>query len=344
MQQGTNMTRFIFVIMSSLMLFSSPLAFAQQGAVTGGIHFDIPDWFKTSFLEIAEDVEEANDEGKHVMLFMHLNGCPYCDKMVNENFADDALKPYLIKHFDSIALNIQGDREIEFNEEVSTTERALAQLLNVQYTPTILFLNSDNKTVLRLNGYRSPETVKHALEFVQTKAYLKTSFNQFKNKRSQRANYQLSASSLYSSTTDFSNITTPVAIMFEDVNCDECATFQKDILARPEIQEQFKRYTFVRLDALSDDVLIDFNGHKTTAKQWAESLKMSYRPGIVLFDEQQETGRIESMLYPFHFESVLRYGLDKSYKSYASYLDLMGVRIEQLTQQGINVNIGVMAF
>ncbi len=337
------MKRLFIVVLCYFFVFSSAFAQEPLGKVTGGISFDIPDWFKTSFLEIAEDIEEANEDNKHVMLFLHLNGCPYCNKMINENFADDALKPFLVEHFDSIALNIQGDREIEFNEEVSTTERQLAEMLKVQYTPTIIFLNADNKIVLRLNGYRSPETVKQALEYVQSKAYLTTSFNRYKNQHIKPAHYQFKASSLYANTDDFSQMSGPVAVVFEDKNCDECDAFYTDIMSRPDIQEQFKRYSVVRLDALSDQPIIDFNGQKTTPKQWVEHLALTYRPGIVLFDEKVETARIESMLYPFHFESVLRYGLDKHYKNYASYLDLMNERVEQLTQQGIDINIGALS-
>jgi len=336
------MSRFILVVLSCFMLISSPILLASQGKVTGGINFEIPDWFKTSFLDITEDIAEAKGEGKHVMLFMHLNGCPYCNKMVNENFADNALKPYLIKHFDSIAINIQGDKEIQFNEKITTTERVLAKYLKVEYTPTIIFLNADNKTVLRLNGYRSPKTMKQALEFVNSKSYLKTSFNQYKSQHIKSANYALIDSPLYSKITDFSQLSKPVALIFEDKNCDECEQFHQKIMARPEIQEQFKRYTVVRLDALSNAALIDFKGKKTTAKKWAEALKLSYRPGIVLFDNKTETARVESMLYPFHFESVLRFGLDKNYEQYSGYLELMAERTQQLLEQGVDVNIGKM--
>lgn len=338
------MLRIILVVLSSFMVFSSPIIQGAPGKVTGGINFEIPDWFKTSFLEIAEDVEEASEENKHLMLFMHLNGCPYCNKMIAENFADNALKPYLVKHFDSIALNIQGDREIEFNEQITTTERNLSQWLKVKYTPTIIFLNADNKSVLRLNGYRSPETLKQALEYVHSKAYLKTSFNEYKNNQPKATHFKLSDSPLYSKVSDFSRLTKPLAIMFEDKNCDECSKFQKQIMARPEIQKQLKRYTFVRLDALSNEILIDFEGNKISPKQWAEKLALSYRPGIILFDNKNEVARVESMLYPFHFENVLLFGLDENHKKYANYLDLMMIRTQQLLDKGIDVNIGKMAF
>ncbi len=41
----------------------------EPGKLTGGVNFETPDWFKDSFLEIASDVEEASEVGKHVLLF-----------------------------------------------------------------------------------------------------------------------------------------------------------------------------------------------------------------------------------------------------------------------------------
>lgn len=335
------MNTLLKIIISSFILFNSTLVMCATtpGKVTGGINYEIPNWFKESFLEIADDVEEAAEENKHVMLFMHLNGCPYCNRMVNENFSEKNLKPYLLQHFDSIGINIQGDREIAFNEELSVTEKELAQILKVQYTPTIIFLNTNNQPVLRLNGYRKPETVKQALHFVNEKAYQKMSFNQYKN-LNLKTKYNLLNSNLFKTITDFSSIDSPTAVIFEDKNCLACREFHNTRLKNPDIVKQFQRYTVVRLDALSEQAITDFDGNKTTPKKWAESLKLTYRPGIVLFDQGLETARIESFLYPFHFESVLRFGLDKHYEQYANYLDLMRVRQQKLLEQGIDVNIG----
>lgn len=334
------MNTLIKILIGSLLALNTSLAFsAPIGKVTGGINYEIPNWFKESFLDITEDVGEAADENKHVMLFMHLNGCPYCNRMIEENFSASQLKPYLIKHFDSIAINIQGDREIAFNKDVQVTEKQLAQILKVQYTPTIIFLNKNNRPVLRLNGYRKPEVMKQALHFVNEKAYEHMTFNQYKNQHL-KSNYTLLASKLFKNITDFSSLETPTAIIFEDKNCLACTEFHNTRLKNPTIIKLLKRYTVVRLDALSEQAIIDFDGNKTTPKQWAETLKLSYRPGIVLFDQGEETARIESFLYPFHFESVLRYGLDKNYQIYNNYLELMSVRQQKLLEQGIDVNIG----
>ncbi len=97
------------------------------GKVVGGKSFETPTWFKDSFLEIADDVEEANETGKHVLLFFHLNGCPYCAQTVNEQFQKEPLKSFMQEHFDSIEINVRGDREIAMTEEITTTERVLAE-------------------------------------------------------------------------------------------------------------------------------------------------------------------------------------------------------------------------
>src|SRR5210317_985053 len=88
-----------------------------RGKITGGVLHPPPAWFKESFLEIADDVDDASEAGKHVLLFFELNGCPYCDRMLSESFETEPLSSYIQQHFDTIAINIQGDREIAFNEE-----------------------------------------------------------------------------------------------------------------------------------------------------------------------------------------------------------------------------------
>jgi len=66
-----------FLLLLIFVTANIPLTYAE-GKVTGGQISKHPAWFKESFLDIAEDISEAADSDKHVMLFMHLNGCPYC--------------------------------------------------------------------------------------------------------------------------------------------------------------------------------------------------------------------------------------------------------------------------
>ena len=74
----------IFTLLLSTGLYHP--VFASSGKITGGQTFHMPDWFKVSFLEIYNDAKEAKEAGKHLLIFMHLENCPYCSRMLKENF------------------------------------------------------------------------------------------------------------------------------------------------------------------------------------------------------------------------------------------------------------------
>ncbi len=333
-------SRLILLIIMLLSTASYQAIAIEPGKVTGGVNFETPDWFKDSFLEIASDVEEANEAGKHVLLFFHLNACPYCNITVNQQFQKEPLKSFMQEHFDCIEINIKGDRQIALSAEVSLTERALADYLKIRGTPTILLLNSDNKVVLRLSGYRSVEALQQAFNFVQQKAYMKTTFSEYKRQNMKYGLYRFIDDPLIETVVDFSAIRQPVALLIEDDDCNECATFHNKLINRPQIREQLEHYRFIRIDAKSETSIIDFNGRKISPRDWVTELNLVYRPGILLFDEGREIVRVESMLFPFHFEHFLRYGLNKNYLVYSRYGELMRARQEILFAQGIDTNVG----
>ena len=96
--------RFLLLVLTLCFLGSgSAVAAATPGKVVGGKISEHPGWFKESFLDIAEDVGEAAESDKHVILFMHLNGCPYCFKMTEENFKHAPYTDFIKENFDVIA-------------------------------------------------------------------------------------------------------------------------------------------------------------------------------------------------------------------------------------------------
>jgi len=330
----------ISFIIISLFLLLGQTTFAS-GKVTGGLMSKHPSWFKESFLDIGEDVSEAADNDKHVILFMHLNGCPYCYKMTEENIKHAPYTDFIKENFDIIALNIKGDKEVALNEEISLTEKALAEHFKVLYTPTIIFLNTDNKIVARINGYRNVNDFKDVLDYVHTKSYQKTSLAKFIDERKKQT-YTFIAHPLLKQSTNLQALNDkPLAVMFEDKGCKDCSKLHKGYLQDPEVNKILKNYHFIRLDALSNEAITDVNGNQTTPRELAEKLKLSYRPGIVLYDKGIEIIRIESMLYKYHFTEILRYVGERHYikypKSFYNYLD---VRTAELTKKGIDIDIG----
>jgi thioredoxin-related protein len=331
---------FTTLILSLVLGFTAAPLLAKEGQIVGGKMSVHPDWFKESFLDIGEDVMEASDEGKHVILFMHLNGCPYCYKMVEENIKNAPYTDFIQQNFDVIALNIRGDREVALNEEVSLSEKELAERFKVMYTPTVIFLSPDNKVVARTNGYRSVPDFKLVLNYVQEKAYEKQQLTQYINdKKSQ--NYTFRDHPLLTSADNLQKLADkPLAVLLEDKGCLDCDKLHDGYLASAEVRDILKKYTFVRLDSLSENKLIDVEGNETTPKAWAEKLGISYRPAIVLFDKNKEIARIQSMLYSYHFTEMLRYVAERHYEQYPDdFYGWLDTRTEAILKSGKDVDL-----
>ncbi len=315
-------------------------ATTTPGKVVGGKSSEHPGWFKESFLDIAEDVGEAAEADKHVILFMHLNGCPYCYKMTEENFKQAPYTEFIKKNFEVIAINVKGDREVALTEETSLTEKELAVRLKVMYTPTIVFLNQQNKAVARVDGYRSVPDFKHVLDYVQEKAYLDSSLSSYVDTRKE-AVYSFRDHPQLKQVSDLKSVADqPLAVIFEDKGCLDCDALYDGHLERPEVREVLKNYTFVRLDALSEEPIVDVEGNSITPRAYAEKLGLVYRPSIVLFDKGKEVTRINSKLYSYHFEEVLRYVGERHYEQYPeSFYDYLDVRTAEITASGRDVDL-----
>jgi len=308
---------------------------STTGVMKGGVRYHIPSWFKDSFLDIPEDLAEAEASGRHVLLFLHLDECPYCAQMLRESFTDSDFVDQIKAQFDCIAINIRGDREVALDAETTVSEKQLAELLNVSATPTLLFLDPDSNPVLRINGYRSPRAIKTALDYVQNTAYKTSTLPEYAAALERPPVYEFRDDPLFIEVSDLSTLDArPVAVLFEDGDCDECDPFHDRQLKDPEVRATLSGFDLVRLDALSDQPIIDVNGNQTTPRAWAKSLALDYRPGLVLFDQGRELIRADGMLNIFHFHQVLLFVADGEYRNFPSYRDYSRARRQALLAAG----------
>jgi thioredoxin-related protein len=324
----------------TLTLSTTVSAAETRGKFIGGALHPPPAWFKESFLEIAADVDDASEAGKHVLLFFELNGCPYCDRMLEESFESEPLSSYIQQHFDTIAINIQGDREIAFNAELSVSEKKLGEILKVYSTPALLFLNEDNQTIVRVNGYRAPERFRLVLEFVATRSYQTTSLADYMQARLDRNVYRLRPNPLFSQVTDLSSVDGPLMVIFEDGSCYDCNDFHDGILANELVRQEIKPFTIVRLDADSTETIIDVRGNKTTPAELVRQHEMIYRPGVLVFDEGQLIRRHDSLTYPHHFKESMRFVAGDYYQQ-TDYRNYSLKRTEELLANGIDIDFSL---
>lgn len=97
-------------------------------------------WMRDTFKDLREDLDEANAEGKRLVLFFEQRGCIYCRAMHEEVFVDPKISDYIAENFFVVQLNLHGDIEVTDFDGESLTEKDMARKWRVLFTPNIVFL------------------------------------------------------------------------------------------------------------------------------------------------------------------------------------------------------------
>ena len=335
----------IFItLLLSLMLSTVQAEQVKPGNYLGAQTSEIPGWFKESFLEFEEDVREAAAQGRRVMLYFHQAGCPYCARLVEENFTDPATVTYLRQNFDLIAINMWGDREVVTVGGRAFTEKNFSEALKVQYTPTVLFLNEQGKVILRLNGYYPPAKFRLALRYAGDKMESKVSFSEYMLAQNKAQKGELIGEDFFIQSADLASLIgkddRPLAVFFEAPACAECQTTHQKVLSDAATRALVKQMNNVQINVYSDEPLIAPDGRRTTQRELARSLGIAYTPSVVFYDKDgAEVHRIEGFLKTFHFQSGFDYVLEGAYRTQPNFQRYLSARGERLREQGFDTDI-----
>jgi len=123
-----------------LVLALCMLAMPADAASVGDDGLHKADWMRTTFLDLSEDLEEANAEGKRMMILFEQRGCIYCEKMHREVFPREEVASFIRDNFFVVQLNLHGDREVVDLDGERLSEKQAARKWGLLFTPTMLFL------------------------------------------------------------------------------------------------------------------------------------------------------------------------------------------------------------
>ncbi len=316
---------------------------AEKAELRGVGQFEIPGWFKNSFLDLHEDVAEAAAGGRRLLLYFGQEGCPYCAQLFNTNFSQPHIVDYTRRHFDALAFDLWGNREVTDFFGGKVPEKELAARLKVRFTPTILFLNEKGETVLRINGYYPPHQFMAALQYVAEKQEGHMTFREYLAKQAPpAARGALNAEPFFAKPPyDLSRPAggRPVAVFFEQKDCAGCDALHREILSQPATLKELKRFHAIQLDRWSDTPVVTPAGNETNAKRWADELNVAYVPAVVLFDGGKEVIRIEAFLKAFHVQSVLDYVASGAYKTQPELQRFIRERADHLREKGVAIDL-----
>lgn len=159
----------------ALLLLSALPAAAEMG--DDGLH-KAP-WMRQTFLDLREDLAEANAAGQRLMLLVEQRGCIYCRKMHEEIFVLPEIEQRLEEDYFVVQLNMFGDLDVTDFDGTTLPEKEMVSRWGLLFTPTMMFLPEEvpsgstaaESAVAVMPGAFGPATTENLLSWVLERGY-----------------------------------------------------------------------------------------------------------------------------------------------------------------------------
>ena len=136
-------------------------------------------WMRDTFKGLIEDLAEANDEGKRLMIIIEQRGCIYCKKMHEDVFPIEKIAKYVEDNFFVVQINMFGDVEVTDFDGETLPEKDMVKKWRSLFTPTILFfprevaddVSAAQGAVATMPGAFGPHTTFNMFNWIIEKGY-----------------------------------------------------------------------------------------------------------------------------------------------------------------------------
>ena len=167
--------RHILTAALTVLALALPLGAAELG--DDGLH-KTP-WMRDTFKDLREDLQEANAEGKRLLVIFEQRGCIYCTKMHEEVFPDPEITQLIEDNYFVVQLNLFGDVEVTDFDGEAMPQKDMAMKWGVMFTPTMMFLPEEvpedataaRAAVATMPGAFGKGTTKALLTWVKDRGY-----------------------------------------------------------------------------------------------------------------------------------------------------------------------------
>jgi thioredoxin-related protein len=295
-------------------------------------HVAYPDWFKESFLDLRDDLADAEAEGKAgIMVLFTTEGCSYCAQFIRRTLGDEAIAARVRSRFDAIGLEMFSDAEMVGPGGEPMRVKELAEREGAGFSPTLLFFGTNGELRYRAIGYRDPERFGLVLDYLEGAYDRGQSFSDFlaehaRESETTRSSYRLAPDPLFGAppyVLDRSRIAArqPLLVIFETDGCAGCAVFQGEVLALPRVRRLLAGFEIVRLDA--DDAetpVLAPDGTRTTPAAWYAASGLSHLPALLFFEENgREVLRTDALVLPQRMVNSLLFTRERAYEKQWTY-------------------------
>ena len=285
-----------------------------------------PDWFKTSFGDLRDDVQAAREAGKAgLIVYFGQKRCAYCDQFMEVNLGHPEIKRYVQQYYDVVPIDIWGVEDVIDTDGSEFDERGLSLKYKTNFTPSLVFYDKQGKPIYRIRGYYPPYRFKAALKYVTEGFYRVEKFSDYLARAEPGLFFQsgdLIERDFFE--TDATRLDQfngkPLAVFFEAGECHACELLHTGPLSKPQILEEMSHMNAVQLHLTSEQPIVTPDGRSLTPREWAQELDIFYAPTILLFDPAgNEVVRVDSVIQFYRLWGILDYVNKEGYKKVADY-------------------------
>lgn len=300
-----------------------------QGDAPVAREIEHPEWFKESFLDLRDDLEQAREAGKKALvLYFGQEHCAYCKALLEVNLRQPNIESYMRANFDVIELDIWGSRSLTMPDGEVISERDLALFENTNFTPSMLFFDLDGQKIHRMRGYYKPYRFQAMLEYIAEGYYQNESFERYIARADPPPSFdeeELHDRDWFRQEPIILDRRAavgqkPLMVIFEQGQCHACDQLHSEPLHNPKSQELLGQFEAYQLRYGSAEPLITPRGEKTTVADWGQQLGIHYLPTLVFFSpEGHEVMRIDSVVGMYRLRGVLDFIASRAYQNEANY-------------------------
>jgi len=115
-------------------------------------------------------IKEAKKTNKHILVYLHISGCPYCNKMEEFTFDDDTVSEAIEKDFIFVNINVKNKGLVSF-DDFKGSKLDFSKRISDSMYPSSLFFDKKGELVYEEIGYRDEDKFLKTLKLVSTKDY-----------------------------------------------------------------------------------------------------------------------------------------------------------------------------
>jgi thioredoxin-related protein len=311
----------------------------------GQANVKYPPWFKESFLDLRDDLDDAAKAGKRgIIVFLSQKNCNHCQAFIDTTLSDPVILERVQKNYDVIALDIFNDVELTDIDGSVSSIKVFADNQRARVTPALLFYGVEGFRLLKIVGFYPPEKFNQVLDYIDGGYNQHETLSQYLQKsrvaigdRQQDINYDFTLFARPPYMLDRTRFKgqRPLLVLFETPACDPCLRFHKKVLNDKEVRRLMSEFDTVQLNSMdyTTKVMIP-SGKYMTPRQWSEELQLDYDISVLFFDEDgKEVHRLDAETGRDRMSGSMQYVLEKSYLRHEQFLQW---RKEQALQRKQN--------